>query len=258
MAIQNILDPIFSPLLTLPSWLAILIISAVITIITTLAYKYLTDQNKMKKLKAEMKVYQKKIKELSKDDPKKAMALQQEMMGKNMEMMKHSFRPTLYTLIPLLIIFGWLNAHMAYMPLQPGVPFDVTVQLQKDAVGNVTLQTTPDNLQISKDTAPTQAIGPNGQVSWTLRAPQMGDYRLTFTHANTSLEKEIIITNKTGEYAAPLEKTREGQFSTILVGNEKIRPLAGVPIFGNWGWIGIYILFSLVMSLSLRKALGLA
>ena len=30
-------------------------------------------------------------------------------MEKNMKYMMHSFKPTLYTLIPILIIFGWIR-----------------------------------------------------------------------------------------------------------------------------------------------------
>src|SRR4030043_2257506 len=113
-------------ILKIPSFWAILIISFAITLIITLVYKFTTDQKKMKKLKEEMKGYQKKIKEVSKSNPKKAMEIQQQAMKQNMEYMKHSFKSTLYTFIPIIIIFGWLNAHMAYYPLEPNQPFTIT------------------------------------------------------------------------------------------------------------------------------------
>ena len=254
--LSGILNPIFSPLLTLPSWLAILIISAVITVLTTVAYKYLTDQKKMKALRKEMKAYQKKIKELSKEDPKKAMDVQKEMMEKNMELMKQSFKPTLYTLIPLLIIFGWLNAHMAFMPLLANEPFTVDASFASGTTGNVTLSAIPA-LQIYKNETFTQDIV-DGHASWILRGAP-GDYQLTLTHSSgVSIKKDVILSNQTGDYAAPIVKVKDKPFNMITLSNEKIHPLAGVPIVGNWGWIGIYILFSLILSFSLRKAMGLA
>lgn len=254
--LEGVLNPLFSPLLTLPSWLAILIISAVITLLTTIAYKYLTDQKKMKALRKEMKQYQKKIKELSKEDPKKAMAVQKEMMEKNMELMKQSFKPTLYTLIPLLIIFGWLNAHMAYMPLEPGQPFTVDVQFVKGTVGTVELESIP-SLQIAKNDTPTKEVT-DAHAQWILKG-DAGTYQLTLTHESGAvISKEVIISSETGDYSAPIVKLKEKPFSMITISNEKIRPLAGLPIVGNWGWIGIYILFSIALSFGLRKAMGLA
>lgn len=257
MVFSNILDPVLSPLLALDSWLAILIISVVITIITTIAYKYLTDQEKIKKLKADMKKDQKKLKVLMKEDPAKAQKLQKTIMGRNSELMKHSFKPTLYTLIPLLIVFGWLNAHMAYEPLMPGEAFTVTLDFAKESAGNVTLSYIPE-LMIKEGETLTKNIE-NNKVAWTLKG-DAGEYQLTFTHANgVSVQKNVLITNETGRYSPPLTPYKGQQpFKSVTLSNKKIIPLKGFPLVGNWGWIGIYILFSFALSFGLRKAMGVA
>ena len=77
MVFESILNPIFNPLLKLPSVWAIIIISFILTLLTTLAFKYLTDQKKMKKLRKELKEKQAKIKEISKKEPQKALKMQQ-------------------------------------------------------------------------------------------------------------------------------------------------------------------------------------
>ncbi|MBD3209331.1 DUF106 domain-containing protein [Candidatus Woesearchaeota archaeon] len=256
MVLESVLDPVFSPLLTLPSWLAILIISVVITTLTTIAYKYLTDQTKMKALKKEMKGAQKRMKELSKSDPQKAMKMQKDMMGKNMELMRHSFKPTLYTLIPIIIIFGWLNSHMAYDPLLPNEPFSVTVDMDKGTTGSVEIDTIPE-LQFAKDETLVKNVT-DGSVMWTMRGGA-GEYQLTFTHSSGSqVDQEVLVTDEPGMYEQPLVKIRQQPFSTVKISNDKIRPLEGFPLVGNWGWIGIYIIFSLIISFSLRKALKVA
>ncbi len=83
-------------------------ISFFITLIITVAYKYFTDQNLMKSLKEDTKRLQSDMKN-HKDNPTKMMEIQKEAMEKNMKYMMHSFKPTLITLIPLLIIFAWLR-----------------------------------------------------------------------------------------------------------------------------------------------------
>lgn len=87
---------------------ALIIISFILTALITIAYKYLTDQELMKSLKAELKELQQQMKE-AKSDTQKLMQLQKQSMEKNMKYMMHSFKPTLFTLIPLLIIFNWLR-----------------------------------------------------------------------------------------------------------------------------------------------------
>jgi len=108
MVLESLFDWLFGPLLKLGDAWAIITISFLITLIITLFYKLFTDQDVMKALKAELKSLQKEMKSL-KDQPEKFMAAQKKAMKKNMEYMKHSMKPTIITMIPLLIIFGWLR-----------------------------------------------------------------------------------------------------------------------------------------------------
>jgi len=102
------LDKIFGWLIDWHELGALAVISILLTLLTTLAYKYFTDQTLMKTLKTEMKEDQKRVKEL-KEDPDKAAQLTKQLMEKNMKYMMHSFKPMLFTFIPLIIIFGWLR-----------------------------------------------------------------------------------------------------------------------------------------------------
>ncbi|MAG45355.1 MAG: hypothetical protein CMH63_01110 [Nanoarchaeota archaeon] len=88
---------------------ALIIISFLLTALITVAYKYFTDQELMKSLKAELKELQGQMKE-AKHDTERLMQLQKQSMEKNMKYMMNSFKPTLITLVPILIIFSWLRA----------------------------------------------------------------------------------------------------------------------------------------------------
>lgn len=82
----------------------VLIISLIITFLVTLAYKFLTDQVKMKELKSRMKEIQEKMKvDRTNQD------LQKEMWGIQGQFFKHSMKPMLFTFLPLILIFNWMR-----------------------------------------------------------------------------------------------------------------------------------------------------
>jgi uncharacterized membrane protein (DUF106 family) len=248
-ATTSFLDPVFNPLLGMPPFWAVFTITAIITLVITIIYKYTTDQKKMKALKDDLKKMQKKMTELAKTDPQKAMKMQKEAMSKNMEMMKHSFRPTLYTFIPIIIIFGWLNAHMAYYELDPGQQFNITLQFAEEATGQVAIDVVPE-LEIL---GPTAKEITNDKVSWTLKG-EAGDYMAGFKYGEETFKKEILISEQRF-YAPPQSIIKDSKLKSITLSNKPIHP------FGEWfslfgwkpGWLGAYIILSLILSLIFRK-----
>ncbi|MBS3111704.1 DUF106 domain-containing protein [Candidatus Woesearchaeota archaeon] len=107
-SLNVLLDKWFGSFVTQDPLLTLLGITFVMTLIVTLAYKYLTDQEKMKFLKNELKELQDKSK-AAQGDAQKMKVHTSEMWKKNMEYMKHSFGVMLYTMIPFIILFGWLR-----------------------------------------------------------------------------------------------------------------------------------------------------
>jgi len=109
MVFDGFFNSIFGPLINFNPEFGLILISFLLTIVITIAYKYLTDQELMKSLKAELKELQGQMKEF-KHDTAKVMQLQKVSMEKNMKYMMHSFKPTLFTFVPLIIVFGWLRS----------------------------------------------------------------------------------------------------------------------------------------------------
>ena len=112
--LDGFFNAIFGFLIEWSPLVGLLVISLILTLITSLSYKFLTDQKELKEQKEVVNKLQKEIKSL-KDDPKKMMEKQKEIMDINFKMMKHNIKPMLITFIPLLIIFGWLKT--TYDPL---------------------------------------------------------------------------------------------------------------------------------------------
>jgi uncharacterized membrane protein (DUF106 family) len=248
MVLESILNPIFMPLLGLGELWAIIIISLILAVIITIAYKYLTDQELMKTLKQDMKSLQKEVKAL-KHDPKKMMATQKKAMEKNMKYMMHSMKPTLITFIPLIIIFSWLNAHMAYYPINPGQEFTTTIEFEENAYGEAEI-IVPEGLEVLSETIKEVE---EGRIKWTLKGVE-GDYLIEYTFQGKKYEKDVLITSER-EYKTPLKKIKDNFVKIITIDNEKVKPLN---LFG-WkiGWLGTYIIFSLIFSMGLRKVLKL-
>lgn len=109
----TILDYLFGWLIKWSPLGALIVITFLMTLLVTLIYKYATNQRAMKEAKDEVKEIQKKIK-ADKDDPKKVLEHNKLIMEKQMMLFKHSFKPMLITLLPILLLFSWLRA--TYVP----------------------------------------------------------------------------------------------------------------------------------------------
>lgn len=90
----------------------VIVIAVLVTLAMTLITKYTTNQKRMKELKAQQKEHQKKMKEL-KGDVKALEKLNKEIWEVSMELMRHSFKPLLITMIPLLILLWWVRTLFA-------------------------------------------------------------------------------------------------------------------------------------------------
>jgi len=89
--------------------IAIVILSFIVTLFITIVNYFMTDRKRMKEIKEKQKRLRKELKEF-KDNPQKMMELNKQMMEDMPEQLKHSFKPMLVTIIPLLILFKWLRA----------------------------------------------------------------------------------------------------------------------------------------------------
>ena len=102
------LSAVFGPVLSLPPILSELVIAGVISIIITLFYKKMVNQNELKELKEEQKKLQERTKELQKTNPEEANKLTGEMLKLTNKQMKMNFKPMLPTLLLVIVLFPWV------------------------------------------------------------------------------------------------------------------------------------------------------
>ncbi len=249
-ALNFILDPVLSPLLSLPPLWGIIVISFILSLVISLIYKAVTDQDLMKRLKSEMKEFQKEMKEL-RNHPEKMMAVQKKAMETNMKYMTQSFKPTLFTFIPIILIFGWLSANLAFYPIMPNEDFSTTLEF-KNGLGSEIELFVPEDIELASDAK--QKVN-SETMSWRMKGPA-GNYKLEYDVNGKLYEQDLIISTEMGEYAKVENVVNDDLIKTITINNKPIRPLN---IFGwKLGWLGTYIISSLIFSIVIRKVLKLA
>ncbi len=247
--LDPVFDPILQPLINLSPFWAIIILAVVVSLLITLVYKLATDQKKMKDMKEKQKDYQKKMKEL-RSNPEEMMKVQKEAMKLNMEYMKSSFKPTLITMIPILLIFGWMAGHLSFEPIYPGETYSVSAEFLEGVKGEAELIADQGTELIS----PAEQEIVEGKANWKLKSSN-GEHFLTVKVDDVEESKKVLITKelKTEEAVTIFQHS---DIKQITINYNKLRPLGTFEIFG-WqpGWLGLYIIFSLVFSMVLRKLL---
>lgn len=88
--------------------ISIVIFSFLVTLLITFIYKWTTNQKELKELKERQKQLQGRMKEC-KDNPEKMTEINRESAQIAKKMLKNSFKPMLFTFIPILIIFYFLK-----------------------------------------------------------------------------------------------------------------------------------------------------
>jgi len=243
----NLFSPILNPLLLLEPIYILLIVSFGVAIIFTLIYKFATDQNMIKSIKDEMKSLQSEMKKV-RDQPEKFSEMQKTVMQKNMLIFKQTMKVNLITMIPILIIFGWLSTSLAYEPIMPGEVFTAELEFLDGFEGDVILN--PGNLITSSNLSKTISAG---KVSWALSGEE-GMHRLEFNYTGNIYEKKVLITNER-KYEQPVSIINS-KVKQITVSNRELKPLGDFSLFGWYpGWLGTYFFLAIISSLLVRKLL---
>ncbi|MBI2662495.1 DUF106 domain-containing protein [Candidatus Woesearchaeota archaeon] len=248
------LDPIFNPvmlpILNFNPFLGIVILALIITLIVTLAYKFFSNQDEMKRLKDKQKEFQDKIK-LMRDKPEEMMKMQKEAMTTNFEYMKHSIKPTLITMIPILIIFAWMTGHLSYEPIFPDESYSVTAVFKEGVNGYAEIIVDDDTEVLSEVK---QEIK-NKEAVWSLRSKE-GDHEFLVKSGEAEQSKKVLITTVLSADEA-VTVFDHSDIEQLKINYNKLRPLGKkVSLFGWYpGWLAWYIILSILFSIGLRKVL---
>lgn len=105
-----VLDFIFGLALGLPPEMGEIVVAAVLTLVITLFYKYMVDQNKMKELKGKIKELQGKQKEIPKSNTDEMNKVFSEILALQNQQMKMNLKPMMVTLLLAVLFFPWMGS----------------------------------------------------------------------------------------------------------------------------------------------------
>jgi uncharacterized membrane protein (DUF106 family) len=91
----------------------ILFVSLISLAITIVNY-FVLDKDKMREIKSRQKTLQAELKEHQKaGNQEKMMELNKELLSQTGEMMRHSFKPMIITIVPIIFLLSWIKGTYA-------------------------------------------------------------------------------------------------------------------------------------------------
>jgi len=197
------LDWLFGPFKRIDPFWALLAASLVTTFIFLEVFRRTTDSTKLQEAKNKMQARLLEVR-LFKDSPSIVLAALVGMLGCNLRYLKHSLKPTLLMLPPLVVLMIHLDAWFGHAPLRPGQPALVSIKLQ----GSEQLQLGLDDASLEAAAGlaietPSLRVPQEKEISWVVRASQAGQYLLNVKCAGSAAQKAIVVADRGWERVAP-------------------------------------------------------
>jgi uncharacterized membrane protein (DUF106 family) len=205
-----------------------------ITLLTQLINKLLINEKYVDGARVRMKEIQGQLKTITDIKSKEFTQMQDELLDTNFKIMKQQMKPMILTFLPYIFIYWLLAAAFAYTPIMVGS--DVTVRITPNGHGLVVA----DCLGINN------TFTSYNESVYTVNSGTC-QLHLNNDTSNLTLEgKKEIVSQNAG-----------GIDFQIVPPKNKIIPLpVSLPYVGDGlGWLGTFIIFSLIFSLLLTKAL---
>ncbi|MFH1431784.1 MAG: EMC3/TMCO1 family protein [archaeon] len=223
--LYNAIEAIFAPLIKMGPIYAITGISTVISLLLSIAYKFLVNQSKVKYIRAELKELKTKMNAAKKKGSEKELkSLFDKSLKLNNQQLMLNMKPLMASMVLITLFLPWLG--YAYG--------DINVPIENNR-GTYTYDKTPENFMITENSAPTITF-----ENSALNPAKDGD--------------EIRIADRT--YKIDIEKKDDKISNVKFTGFRADLPFK-LPIFGNIvGWLGLYIIISMPTTFLFRKILN--
>ena len=208
------------PMESLPAWLSLTVISAVLGVLMLILFKHTSNQAAIGKVRDTIKAQLLAMK-LFKDNIPVVLKSQLKIIVNAFLLLLHSFRPMLVMIIPFSLLLGQLGLWYQSRPLAVGEEALVTVQLADsgaDPMPQVSLQ---PSAAAGVMTGPVR-VPSKRQVYWQIQAKEAGKNTLTFQVADQQVQKRLAV----GDGLMSVSMTRPGLNITDLILHPAEKPFA--------------------------------
>lgn len=264
---NSLFDAFFYPFRFVDSLYGLCAISLLTAIIALPIFKYTSNQEGIKRVKARIMAHLLELR-LYKDDIRVVISAQINILKYNMVYLRYTLKPLMFMIIPISIIIIYTASRYEYRPLQPGESTLVKINLSKDkelaGMNNEVALSVP--LGLSLETPPLRIDG-GREIYWRIKAEREGVYDVVFRENNIEVKKKVFVIPKitrlspktfkggiVNTFLNPGEPSITG--STIIESIEVKYPSSKTIIFGwNIHWLVIFFVLTLVFGFMLMKPL---
>jgi uncharacterized membrane protein (DUF106 family) len=212
-AVTNAIGGFFlAPVASIPGWLSITVISAILGVFLLVIFKHTSNQKAIGRVRDDIKANLLAVK-LFKDSFYVTFRSQARVFCASFKLLFYAIVPMLVMIVPVCLILAQMGLWYQARPLQPGdEPVIVKLKLNDnlDALPQVTLESLP---------AARTMIGPvrvfsKKEIFWKIKPIEDGNYNLIFHVGDRRYEKQLVI----GEGFMRLSPKRPGaNFGDILL-----------------------------------------
>ena len=217
-AITSAFDAVMTPFAKLHPWVGLAVVSVVTGIVMLLIFGKTSNQTKIAETKDKLKAYVMEM-WIFRNDTLIMFSAIGRVLRSNLQYLRHSLRPLVFLMLPVLIIMVQLGIRYADGPLMPGDRAVVSVRLKKGtAPSRAGLElVAPKGVRV---TSPALRIDARGEVNWEIMAEQPGHHELALDTAAGTIHKTLDVgpTRRLGKVGAV--KPRANSWNAFLSPSE--------------------------------------
>lgn len=269
LALSGAVGALLWPFRSFPPVVGLGVVALFVAIAILLVFRATSDQAALTAVKRRMHAALFEIR-LFNDDPHSMFRALLEITRQNLTYLRLSLVPTLWVIVPLLLLLVRLQAYYGYEGLVAGANTIVTVHLEDEAVPasggapRISLDA-PSGLQVE---TPPVWIPSKRQVAWRIGAEQAGEYELIVSVDGKSVTKHVQVSDEVG-WRAP-ERVKTGLWSQLMspaelpiaadvpISSIHVKyPSREVKLFGwDTHWMIVLFTLSIFFTFALRNIFG--
>jgi len=188
-AITGAFDAILTPFARLHPWVGLAVVSVVTGVVMLLIFGKTSNQKKISETKDKLKAYIMEMWIFRNDTLVMFLAIGS-VIRSNVQYLRHSLRPLVFLLLPVLVIMVQLGIRYANEPLMPGDTAVVSVKLREGTVPSQTDLTlvAPKGVRVI---SPALRIDSKSEVDWEIMAEQPGHHQLALETPGGTVHKSL-------------------------------------------------------------------
>jgi len=262
--LSGLFDVLLYPFRDLPAIVGLTVVSVITGIAMLWVFKVTSNQKALAVVKRQIHAGIIEIRLFS-DDPIAILRAQAETLRHSLRYMKLTLVPTLWMIVPLVLMIIQLQHHYGYQGLESGSAAVVKVELRSQPQISPDLAVeAPPGVQVE---TPPVWIPSMNEADWRIRARRPGDYELQIFVDDAVVTKRVRVSNSIvrrapvrassnflDQFLYPTESPiRSGPVKAISVSY----PDAGVGVFGwNIHWLIVFFVLAMAAAFALRRPFG--